>query len=167
MLFTKFSQSHILTGCNIMSNIGTRESAVALKQFCYWTPERSQFSLSCKLSCESDQSKIELRNIWWSKVWDVQDETKSSEETSTYVRHHYFVCLCWNLLDSISKTLEPGNYGWIIKNGPLNPWDNFPPVLSDFNTKCHRKKICTKNCGCKRISEKRQSSVTVQICENA
>ena len=154
MLFTKFSQSHILTGCNIMSNIGTRESAVALKQFWYWTPERFQFSLSCKLSCESDQSKIELRNIWWSKVWDVQDETKSSEETSTYVRHHYFVCLCWNLLDSISKTLEPANYGWIIKSGPLNSGDNFSPVLSDFTTRCHCKKICTKNCGCKRISEK-------------
>ena len=123
-------------------------------QFWYWTPERFQFSLCWKVSCESDQSKIVLRNIWWSKVWDVQDETESSEWTSIYIRHHYFVCLCWNLLDSIIKTLEPANYGWIIKSGPLNSGDNFSPVLSDFTTRCHCKKICTKNCGCKRISEK-------------
>ena len=150
-LFTKLLLSHILTGCNTMSNIGTRESALALKPESYL--ERFQFFLSCNVSCESDQSKIELQNVWWSKVWEAKDETKSSEETSIYVRHHYFVRLCWNLLDSISKTLEPPNYGWIIKNGPLNPGDNFPTVLSDFTTKCHCKKICAKNCGCKRISE--------------
>ena len=81
------------------------------------------------------------------------------------LRSYYIVCLCWNLLDSISKTLQPGNCEWIIENEQLVPGNNFSTVLSDFTTKCHCKKRCTKNCGwCKRTSEK--CTCTAGYCDS-
>ena len=83
------------------------------------------------------------------------------------LRSYYFVCLCWNLLDSCSKILEPANYGKIIENEPLAPAKNFCTVLSDFTSKCRCKKRRTKNRGYKRSSEKCRGYCDSANCKNA
>ena len=121
--------------------------------------------ISPRSNCETfDQLRYQL---YKSKEKVVNELPPTSSAMHGYLlRSHYFVYICSSLLDTGSKVLEPTNYGWFMQNGLLVPAKNFTTMPSHFTTKCHCKKGCARDCGCKRKLEKCTKYCGCVNCEN-
>ena len=173
-------KAYILTGCDVTSKIDTKVSAVASKpenyldDFGIETLQDSSLAfvekylvrvINLKSNCETfDDLKYEIYKTKEKALNELPPT--SSTIRGHFLRRHYFVYLCSNLLDSCSKILNSANYGWIIENGLLVPTKNFTTIPSYLTTKCCCKKECTKNCGCKRTFEKCTEYCDCTNCEN-
>ena len=158
--------SHILTGCDVTSKIGTKASA-----YKYISNKLSAFAATEVLTDEA----IKVAEKYLAQVVDHCDDCKTFDElrykyymkknksiielppTSRTINNHifrsfYFVKLCRSLLDGESFDLDPLHYDWKNEFGLILPEKGFTFMPNDYTVTCNCTKKCGGRCGCSRLN---------------
>ena len=160
-------KTHVLTGCDVTSKIGTKSSAMKvnperfLQAFGVGEPSDIAFKnaerylvyvIQPSSSCMTfDELRYEM--------YRTQNKGLSELPPTSYSLHghllrcHYFVNFCLSLeqSDIHQNNLIPSplNFGWKRVNGILLPQKYLRNMPSHYVNRCSCKKGCTKICGCK------------------
>ena len=115
-------KSYILTGYDMTSKVGTKSAALKA------SPERFLHNFG-----EYDVTDTIFHNAEKYLVNVIRLKTTSLSIRGHFLRSHYVVSLCLNLLDPKKHTLQPLNYGWYGRNGMLLP-EKFQCLLPEKYT---------------------------------
>lgn len=92
----------------------------------------------------------------------------TTEAAQLHLKRVYLQVQSW-----LGNNLDPREWGWVEKDGYLDPQRNSKDIAPDFIIKllfCGCKSVCSKTCTCKKVGMKCSSSCTIcigQYCDNA
>ena len=160
-------KTHVLTGCDVTSKIGTKSSAMKinperfLQVFGVVEPSDIAFKRAERYLVnviESSSNCMTFDELRY-EMYRTQNKGLSELPPTSYslhgylLRSHYFVnfCLSPEQSDIHQNNLIPSplNFGWKRVNGILLPQKYLRIMPSQYVTRCSCKKGCTKKCGCK------------------
>ena len=158
--------SHILTGCDVRSKIGTKASAykyTSNKLLVFAATEvltneaikvAEKYLVQVVDHCDDCKTFDELRYKYYMKKNKSIIELPATSRTinNLIFRPLYFVKLCRSLLDGESFDLDPLHYGCKNEFGLILPEKGFTFMLNDYTVTCNCTKKCGGRCGCSRLN---------------
>lgn len=157
-------KAHILTGCDVMSKVGTKLAAVnSIKKGNALTKFGGEFFdsrksaevflvnvLSISSKCETfDELRYEM---YYEKKKSLSELPPSSNMVHGHIRRSEYVYHLSNTLLNFDEfILNYLDYGWEEKDSVIYPERCNQPIPNDFLKVCACKKGCKGRCGCKKF----------------
>ena len=173
---------HLGTGCDYLSKIGTKSSAIKAK------PEASlptfgesailddmqiQEAEKYLVNVMSSSSKVSSFDELRGKIWKKNNSVLDLPPTSHSIIHGhiprwwYLYKICSNLLSHDYDYLKPEDYGWNLTNGVLLPNKYLNLVPDELCQTCACQTGCSsKKCSCKHDKYKCSRHCNCIDCKN-